>query len=755
MQTLKIISDELGIRQQQVQAAVQLLDEGSTVPFIARYRKEATGALDDQQLRQLAGRLDYLRELGERRQKILSNLQEQKVLTAELKQQIEQADSKTTLEDLYLPYKSKRKTKALLAREAGLEQLLDRIISKAEAPQFAAKDYIQRDGEFSTLDKVLEGVQALLNDRAITQLALLNRQRGWLKTEAKLTSKVTKGKAEVGSKFKDYFDYAEAVSKIPSHRMLALLRGEKEEILKLSVTLDDEQHFVSAILKDLQLPTSSNTREWSQEAARLCWRDKLKPKLVKALLSEQKEGAEAEAIKVFSRNLKDLLLAAPAGNKTTMGLDPGIRTGVKVAVINQTGDLLDHATIYPHAPKHQWEQSLAILGKLCRQHSVELISIGNGTASRETDKLVKELSKQLPDLNLQSLIVNEAGASVYSASELASKEFPGLDVTIRGAVSIARRVQDPLAELVKIEPKAIGVGQYQHDVNQNQLSSGLEAVIEDCVNAVGVDLNLASSAILSRISGLNSTIAQNIVDYRSEHGFFKKRSELKKVARLGPKAFEQSAAFLRINGGNQVLDSSAVHPEAYSVVEAIASQHGRKVDSLIGDKAFLQQVDKQAFVTEQFGLYTIQDALNELEKPGRDPRPEFRTANLQDGVNELSDLVEGMRLEGTISNVTNFGAFVDIGVHQDGLVHISQLADKFVKDPHDVVSAGDIVTVRVQEVDLKRKRIALSMRKQADQTPSANRPDQPAEQRQKPKQPRNTQPTNNLALAFSKARAKR
>lgn len=521
MQTLKIIADELGIRQQQVQAAVQLLDEGATVPFIARYRKEATGALDDQQLRQLAGRLDYLRELGERRQKILSNLQEQNVLTAELKQQIEQADSKTTLEDLYLPYKSKRKTKSLLAREAGLEQLLDRIISKAEAPQLAAKDYIQRNGEFSTLDKVLEGIQALINDRAITQLALLNRQRGWLKTEAKLTSKVAKGKAEVGSKFKDYFDYAEAVSKIPSHRMLALLRGEKEEILKLSVTLDDERHFVSAILKDLQLPTSNNTREWSQEAARLCWRDKLKPKLVKALLSEQKEGAETEAIKVFSRNLKDLLLAAPAGNKTTMGLDPGIRTGVKVAVISQTGDLLDHTTIYPHAPKHQWDQSLAILGKLCRQHSVELISIGNGTASRETDKLVKELTKQLPDLNLQSLIVNEAGASVYSASELASKEFPDLDVTIRGAVSIARRVQDPLAELVKIEPKAIGVGQYQHDVNQNQLSSGLEAVIEDCVNAVGVDLNLASSAILSRISGLNSTIAQNIVDYRFEHGFSK------------------------------------------------------------------------------------------------------------------------------------------------------------------------------------------------------------------------------------------
>ncbi|WP_415903726.1 Tex family protein [Neptuniibacter sp. QD48_55] len=704
------IAKELGIKAQQVKATIELLDSGSTVPFIARYRKEATGALDDAQLRQLAARLDYLRALVARKQTITEKLQQDGVLTPALHQQINQINSKTELEELYQPFKSKRKTKAQIAIDAGLGKLLDQIIQKPDQQPYAlAKAFICSDKGFSSKDECLEGAQAILTDRLVTDLKLQAELKLRVWNEAKLKVSVSKGKESEGSKFRDYFAHSEAIKSIPSHRMLAILRGINEGILKSALDMD-ENRFKTFLSKMTGLPHYGPSGKWLTQAVHTAWQSRIKSKLTKDLIAKQKDSAEAEAIKVFSRNLHDLLLAAPAGAKTSLGLDPGLRTGVKVAVIDPTGRLLEHTTIYPHPPKNQWEQAIDKLFKLCKRHNVELISIGNGTGSRETDKLVTEMFKQHDSINAQKLIVSEAGASVYSASELATKEFPDLDVSIRGAVSIARRLQDPLAELVKIEPKAIGVGQYQHDVNQSELNHALEAVIEDCVNAVGVDLNSASPAILSRISGLNTTLANNIVAYRDDNGAFTSRTQLKKVARLGPKAYEQAAAFLRIQNGKQVLDNSCVHPEAYSAAQRIAQENQRSLGSIIGDSDFLQSLNPQDYTDSTFGLYTIKDIIKELEKPARDPRPDFKTATLQDGIESVSDLIEGMVLEGTVTNVTNFGAFVDVGVHQDGLVHISQLANRFVKDPHDVVKPGQIVSVKVLEVDLKRKRISLSMR---------------------------------------------
>ncbi|WP_415903571.1 Tex family protein [Neptuniibacter sp. QD29_5] len=704
------IAKELGVKSQQVNAAIELLDGGSTVPFIARYRKEATGALDDAQLRQLAARLDYLRALEARKQTITDKLQQDGILTPALHQQINQINSKTELEELYQPFKSKRKTKAQIAVDAGLDKLLDQIIQKPDQqPYVLAKTFICSDKGFSSKEDCLDGAQAILTDRLLTDLKLQAELKLRVWNEAKLKVSVSKGKESEGSKFRDYFAHSEAIKSIPSHRMLAILRGINEGILKSALDFDEDR-FKVFLSKMAELPHYGPSGRWLTQAVHTAWQSRIKSKLTKDLITKQKDSAEAEAIKVFSRNLHDLLLAAPAGPKTTLGLDPGLRTGVKVAVIDPTGRLLEHATIYPHPPNNQWDQAIDKLFKLSKKHNVELISIGNGTGSRETDKLVTEMLKQQDSINAQKLIVSEAGASVYSASELASEEFPNLDVSIRGAVSIARRLQDPLAELVKIEPKAIGVGQYQHDVNQTELNQALEAVIEDCVNAVGVDLNSASPAILSRISGLNTTLANNIVAYRYDNGTFTSRTQLKKVPRLGPKAFEQAAAFLRIQNGKQVLDNSCVHPEAYKVAERIAQRNQRSLQSLIGDSQFLKGLNPVDYTNETFGLYTVQDIIKELEKPARDPRPDFKTAALQDGIETVDDLIEGLVLEGTITNVTNFGAFVDVGVHQDGLVHISQLANRFVKDPHDVVKPGQIVTVKVLEVDLKRQRISLSMR---------------------------------------------
>ncbi|WP_415891351.1 Tex family protein [Neptuniibacter sp. SY11_33] len=704
------IAKKLGVKAQQVKAAIELLDGGSTVPFIARYRKEATGALDDAQLRQLEARLDYLRTLMARKQTITEKLKQDGVLTPALHQQINQINSKTELEELYQPFKSKRKTKAQIAINAGLDKLLDQIIQKPDQQPYAlAKAFICSEKGFSSKDECLEGAQAILTDRLLTDLKLQAELKLRVWNEAKLKVSVSKGKESEGAKFRDYFAHIEAIKSIPSHRILAILRGINEGVLKSALDMDEDR-FKVFLSKMSGLPHYGPSGKWLTQAVHTAWQSRIKSKLTKDLIAQQKDSAETEAIKVFSRNLNDLLLAAPAGAKTTLGLDPGLRTGVKVTVIDPTGRLLEHTTIYPHPPKNQWDQAIDKLSKLCKRHNVELISIGNGTGSRETDKLVTEMLKQHDSIKAQKLIVSEAGASVYSASELATKEFPDLDVSIRGAVSIARRLQDPLAELVKIEPKAIGVGQYQHDVNQSDLNRALEAVIEDCVNAVGVDLNSASSAILSRISGLNSTLANNIVAYRDDNGAFTSRTQLKKVARLGPKAYEQAAAFLRIQNGKQVLDNSCVHPEAYSAAQRIAQNNQRTLGSIIGDSEFLRSLNPQDYTDSNFGLYTIKDIIKELEKPARDPRPDFKTAALQDGIESVSDLIEGMALEGTVTNVTNFGAFVDVGVHQDGLVHISQLANRFVKDPHDVVKPGQIVSVKVIELDLKRQRISLSMR---------------------------------------------
>ncbi|CAB5524679.1 Tex family protein [Stutzerimonas stutzeri] len=711
------IANELGVRPQQVAAAVALLDEGSTVPFIARYRKEVTGSLDDTQLRNLEERLRYLRELDERRVSILASIEEQGKLTPELKREIDLADTKTRIEDLYLPYKQKRRTKGQIALEAGLGELADALFGNPELnPESEATRFIDAEKGFADVKAVLEGAKYILMERFAEDADLLAKLRGFLKHNATLSARVVPGKETEGAKFSDYFEHDEVLKNTPSHRALAIFRGRNEGILSVSLKVGDEtpgsMHPGEGMIGE-RFGIANRGRaadKWLAEVVRWTWKVKLYTSLETDLLGELRDKAEDEAISVFARNLHDLLLAAPAGPRATLALDPGLRTGCKVAVVDATGKLLETATVYPHAPRNDWDGTLAILAKLCAKHAVDLIAIGNGTASRETDKLAGELIKKVPGLKLTKIMVSEAGASVYSASELAAREFPDLDVSLRGAVSIARRLQDPLAELVKIDPKSIGVGQYQHDVSQLKLARSLDAVVEDCVNAVGVDVNTASAALLARISGLNATLAQNIVQFRDANGAFKSRSELKKVPRLGEKTFEQAAGFLRVMNGDNPLDASAVHPETYPLVQRIAQDTGRDIRSLIGDSAFLKRLDPKQFTDETFGLPTVTDILGELDKPGRDPRPEFKTAEFQDGVEKLSDLEPGMVLEGVVTNVTNFGAFVDIGVHQDGLVHISALSEKFVKDPYEVVKAGDIVKVKVMEVDIPRNRVGLSMR---------------------------------------------
>ncbi|MFD3298955.1 Tex family protein [Aquipseudomonas alcaligenes] len=713
----KRIAAELGVLPQQVAAAVALLDEGSTVPFIARYRKEVTGSLDDTQLRHLEERLRYLRELDERRAAILASIEEQGKLTPELTREINEADTKTRLEDLYLPYKQKRRTKGQIALEAGLGELADGLFNDPTLnPEAEAACFVDAEKGFADVKAVLEGAKYILMERFAEDASLLDKLRSFLKHEATLSARVVAGKETEGAKFSDYFEHDEPLKSVPSHRALAIFRGRNEGILGASLKVGDEapgtMHPCELMIAE-RFGIAQRGRaadKWLGEVVRWTWKVKLYTHLETDLLGELREKAEDEAITVFARNLHDLLLAAPAGPRATLALDPGLRTGCKVAVVDATGKVLETATVYPHAPRNDWDGTLAILAKLCAKHAVDLISIGNGTASRETDKLAADLIKKLPALKLTKVMVSEAGASVYSASELAAREFPDMDVSLRGAVSIARRLQDPLAELVKIDPKSIGVGQYQHDVSQLKLARSLDAVVEDCVNAVGVDVNTASAALLARISGLNSTLAQNIVQFRDANGAFKSRSELKKVPRLGEKTFEQAAGFLRVMNGDNPLDASAVHPETYPLVQRIAQDTGRDIRSLIGDSSFLHSLDPKRFTDETFGLPTVTDILKELDKPGRDPRPEFKTAEFQDGVESLKDLQPGMVLEGVVTNVTNFGAFVDIGVHQDGLVHISALSEKFVKDPYEVVKAGDIVKVKVMEVDIPRNRVGLSMR---------------------------------------------
>jgi uncharacterized protein len=711
------IADDIGAQPQQVQAAVGLLDEGATVPFIARYRKEVTGGLDDTQLRTLETRLTYLREMEDRRAAILSSIDEQGKLTDELRAEIDAADSKSRLEDLYLPYKQKRRTRAQIAREAGLEPLADGLLADpTRVPEEFAAGFVDADKGVADAKAALEGARAILIERWGEDAALLGELREWLAREGLIRSKVVEGKEAAGEKFRDYFDHAESLAKIPSHRLLALLRGRREEFLQLDLDpgADAEaghQYAEGRIALHAGIDTRGRAADtWLRNAVRLAWRAKIHMHLLLDLFNQAREKAEGEAIAVFGDNLKDLLLAAPAGPKAVLGLDPGLRTGVKVAVVDATGKLVATDTIYPHEPRRQWDQSLAALKKLCLAHGVQLVAIGNGTASRETDKLAGDLLKLVPELKAQKIVVSEAGASVYSASELAAKEFPTLDVSLRGAVSIARRLQDPLAELVKIEPKAIGVGQYQHDVDQYRLARALDARVEDCVNAVGVDVNTASGALLARVSGLSATVAENIVAHRDANGAFKSRKALLKVPRLGEKTFEQCAGFLRIMDGEQPLDASSVHPEAYPVVERILAAGGKSVKQIIGDSAFLRSLKPSQFTDERFGEPTVRDILKELEKPGRDPRPEFKAAQFADGVEDIKDLRPGMVLEGVVSNVAAFGAFVDIGVHQDGLVHISALSDRYVKDPREVVKAGDIVKVKVLEVDVARKRIALTRR---------------------------------------------
>jgi uncharacterized protein len=714
------IADELKVSINQVESTIGLLDEGATVPFIARYRKEVTGGLDDTQLRHLDERLVYLKELEERRKTVLKSIEEQGKLTSELKSAIIAADNKTRLEDLYLPYKPKRRTKAQIAREAGLEPLaLSLLQNPTLDPQQQASDYLDTEKGVADTAAALDGAKQILMERFAEDPELVGHLRDYLWEHGNLLSRVVKGKEREGAKFSDYFDFAERLNKIPSHRALALFRGSKEGILQLALVLPEDNDLAKGEAGAAERLIAAHTGirnegraadNWLKEVVHWAWRIKILTHLESNLKSRLREAAEEEAIQVFARNLHDLLLAAPAGPRATLGLDPGLRTGVKVAVVDTTGKLLDTATIYPHAPKNQWDQSIHLLAKLALKHKVELISIGNGTASRETDRLTLELIKRHPELRLNKVMVSEAGASVYSASEFAAEEFPELDVSLRGAVSIARRLQDPLAELVKIEPKSIGVGQYQHDVSQARLARQLDTVVEDCVNAVGVDVNTASAPLLSRVSGLTPSLANNLVNYRDNHGAFKDRRQILKVNRLGEKAFEQCAGFLRINNGDNPLDASAVHPEAYPVVERILATTGKPIASLIGDSGFLKALAANDFTDQRFGEPTVRDIIGELEKPGRDPRPEFKTASFQEGVEELKDLKENMILEGVVTNVTNFGAFVDVGVHQDGLVHISAMSDKYIKDPHQVVKTGDVVKVKVMSIDIQRRRIGLTMR---------------------------------------------
>jgi protein Tex len=769
------IAQELGVREAQVTATIALLDEGATVPFVARYRKEVTGGLDDTQLRTLDERLIYLRELEDRRAAILKSIDEQGKLTPELAAQIVTADSKARLEDLYLPYKQKRRTKAQIARENGLEPLADALLGDPSlSPEAEAAKFITE----AVLDvkAALDGARQILMERMAEDADLLAGLRELLWDKGVVFSTLADGMAEKGAKFSDYFDYREAIKAIPSHRALALFRGRNENVLNLKLLPGDEaatpegQVFKGPGECELKIARAFNVADrgraadsWLVESVRWAWRVKIHLHLELELTGRLREAAEEEAISVFARNLRALLLQAPAGLRPTVGLDPGIRTGVKVAVVDQTGKVVDTNTVYPFPPKQDVMGSLLTLAALCRKHKVELVAIGNGTASRETERLVVELMKRHPELNLQKLVVSEAGASVYSASELAAKEFPGLDVSLRGAVSIARRLQDPLAELVKIDPKSIGVGQYQHDVNQSRLGRQLDAVVEDCVNAVGVEVNTASAPLLARVAGLSPAVAANIVAFRDANGPFDSRTGLKQVERLGPKAFEQAAGFLRVANGNNPLDASAVHPEAYDVVKRMAVASGRDLAAMIGDVTFLRGLKAAQFTDDRFGEPTIKDILKELEKPGRDPRPEFKTASFKDGVETMQDLQPGMILEGVVTNVTNFGAFVDIGVHQDGLVHVSALADRFVKDPHEVVKPGDVVSVKVLEVDLKRKRIALTMRKNDAPTPAARPQEQPRDARPAPKARQDAKPAGNgggglgggaFAEAFARAKKK-
>ena len=771
------IAEEILAKPAQVQAAIELLDGGATVPFIARYRKEATGGLDDTQLRNLEERLRYLRELEERRAAIVASIAEQGKLTDELKKEILEADTKARLEDLYLPYKPKRRTKAQIAREAGLQPLADGLRGDpTHKPEEFALGFVDAEKGIADIKSALDGARAILLEEFSEDAALVGELRSWLTERGQVRAKVVAGKENEGAKFRDYFDHAEPIKAIPSHRMLALFRARNEGILDLELeptTEPDQGHLDAEGRVAVHFGIAQRGRPadaWLLDTCRQTWRIKLHLHLALDLFGKTRESAEDEAIRVFGENLKDLMLAAPAGPKVVMGLDPGIRTGCKVAIVDGTGKVLGTGVIYPHEPKNQWDQSLAQLAAWSRQHGVNLIAIGNGTASRETDKLVGELMKKAPELKLAKVVVSEAGASVYSASETAAKEFPDMDVSLRGAVSIARRLQDPLAELVKIEPKAIGVGQYQHDVNQVKLARALDARVEDCVNAVGVDVNTASAPLLARVAGLSASVAENVVKFRDANGAFRTREQLKKVPRLGDKAYEQCAGFLRIAAGDNPLDASTVHPEAYPVVERIIKACGREVKQIIGDGAFLKTLRAEQFTDDTFGLPTVKDILKELEKPGRDPRPEFVTASFAEGVEDLKDLKPGMVLEGRVSNVAAFGAFVDIGVHQDGLVHVSALSTKFVKDPREVVKAGDVVKVKVLEVDLPRKRIALTMRlddpigeaapQGGNAAPGGGRPDSRGPRRDNaprnagPK-PGGAPPPSNNAFADAFAKAKR
>ncbi|MGF1897280.1 RNA-binding transcriptional accessory protein [Vibrio alginolyticus] len=766
----RMIAQELNVRPEQVNAAVTLIDDGNTVPFIARYRKEVTGGLDDTQLRTLDSRLSYLREMDDRRQTILKSIQEQGKLTPELEQEIAQADSKTRLEDLYLPYKPKRRTKGQIAIEAGLEPLADLLWNHPQTePESEASKYLDADKGIADTKAALDGARAIIMERIAEDANLLEKIRNHLNRHAELVSRVVEGKEQEGEKFKDYFNHNEPLSKVPSHRALAMLRGRNEGFLTLAMNADPEQEegarqsYCETIIADHYGVTLSSAPAdtWRKQVISWAWRIKVSMHMETELMGAMKERAEIEAIEVFATNLKDLLMAAPAGPRATLGLDPGLRTGSKIAVVDSTGKVLATETIYPHPPQKQYDKSAQIVDQLVRKYNVDLIAIGNGTASRETDSFVADVIKR-GNLKVQKIIVSEAGASVYSASELAAKEFPNMDVSLRGAVSIARRLQDPLAELVKIDPKSIGVGQYQHDVSQSMLAKRLDAIVEDCVNAVGVDVNTASAALLTRVAGLSSTIAQNIVDFRDENGRFEARTTLKKVPRLGPKAFEQCAGFLRIMDGKNPLDASAVHPEAYPVVKAISEKNNKDIKALIGDSSFLKGLHAVDYTDDNFGVPTITDIIKELDKPGRDPRPEFKTATFAEGVNSVSDLEPGMILEGVVSNVANFGAFVDIGVHQDGLVHISALTDRYVSDPREVVKAGDIVKVKVMEVDVQRKRIGLSMRMN-DEPGQDNRSQRSSAAPRRNDQPQRRQPRRDdsssnsamggaFAAAFAKAK---
>ncbi|HEY0199544.1 MAG TPA: Tex family protein [Rhodanobacter sp.] len=737
------IAQDIAASTGQVKAAVELLDGGATVPFISRYRKEVTGGLDDTQLRLLEERLHYLRELEDRRATILASIEEQGKLTDALKNDLLAADTKARLEDLYLPFKPKRRTKAQIAREAGLEPLaLDLRSDPTQSPETLAESFVDAEKGVADVRAALDGARAILMESIAEDAHLVGELRDWMWAQGQIRAKVVAGKENEGAKFRDYFDHVESIGKIPSHRLLALMRARNEGIIELELHpgVDSEQGHAEGegrVAAHAGIHDRGRAADaWLRETVRLTWRVKLHLHLTLDLFGHVREGAEDEAIRVFGDNLKDLMLAAPAGAKTVMGLDPGIRTGVKLAIVDATGKLLATDVIYPHEPRRQWDESVARIAALCKQHGVNLISIGNGTASRETDKLAGEVMKKHAALNLSKVVVSEAGASVYSASELAAKEFPELDVTLRGAVSIARRLQDPLAELVKIEPKAIGVGQYQHDVNQIKLARALDARVEDCVNAVGVDVNTASAALLSRVAGLSAGVAENVVKHRDANGPFANRKALLKVPRLGDKAFEQCAGFLRVSNGDNPLDASSVHPEAYPVVERIIAQCGREVRSIIGDTGFLRALKPEQYTDERFGVPTVRDILKELEKPGRDPRPQFVAPSFAEGVDDVKDLKPGMILEGRVTNVAAFGAFVDIGVHQDGLVHVSALSHTFVKDPRDAVKAGDIVKVKVMEIDLPRQRIGLSMR--LDDEPGQSRGGRPAEGKPAgPRDPRN------------------